>query len=101
MWLAVSASWTANRNTCLQLFLAQLQDCTMTYRWEHILDMAMNPNQPILRQLVNLITHYRKVMIAGAHTWLLQSWMVLAGIANALEQSDVQAVCVRSIGHGT
>ena len=47
----------------LQLFLAQLQDRAMTYGWEHILDVATNPNQPILGQLVNLITHYGQVTI--------------------------------------
>ena len=47
----------------LQLFLGQLQDCAMIYGWEHILDVATNPHQPILGQLVNLIVHYRQITI--------------------------------------
>ena len=52
----------------LQLFLAQLQDRAMTYGWEHILNVAMNPDQPILGQLMNLIMRYGQVTIEQVHT---------------------------------
>ena len=67
----------------------------MTYRWEHILDVVTNPDQPILGQLVNLIMHYGQVTIEQvcAHT----ATYVNTPVRTAQDSHQLYLCCMSSL----